>query len=561
MVMKRTTLKVIEIADDTLTAVMERAEAETFETEHYETVRVLGHAYRQHRQIVKEQEAELRYLRKLVYGSSTERSSDVLGDHTDESRRADTRSDSSQKPPTEDPDTADDPPKKRRGHGRNGADDYPGAERVHVTHDTLQAGNACPNCEQGTLYAVAEPGVFVSIVGQAPLQATVYELEKLRCNLCGAVFTAPVPADAGTEKYDATAGTMIGLLKYGSGLPFNRLQRMQNSLGIPLPAATQWEIVHGKAERILPAHEELIRQAAQGDVLHHDDTGVKILEWMGKRAKEIAFSEETASGVDMQSERTGLFTSGIVSACAGHRIALFLSGRQHAGENLRDVLAKRAEALAAPIQMCDALSRNMPSDLKTVLANCLAHGRRQFVDIIDNFPDECRHVIEALKVIYKNDAKAREEQMSPEARLEFHQTHSQSTMTELQTWLKRQIDEHLVEPNSALGQAISYMLRHWGPMTLFLRQAGAPLDNNICERALKKAILHRKNSLFYKTDRGARVGDLYMSLIYSCDLNGANPFDYLTELDRHADELAANPSGWMPWNYRATLAAAQPSPE
>jgi hypothetical protein len=209
--------------------------------------------------------------------------------------------------------------------------------------------------------------------------------------------------------------------------------------------------------------------------------------------------------------------------------------------------------------MCDALSRNMPSDLKTVLANCLAHGRRQFVDIIDNFPDECRHVIEALKVIYKNDAKAREEQMSPEARLEFHQTHSQSTMTQLQAWLERQLDEHLVEPNSALGQAISYMQRHWSALTLFLRQAGAPLDNNICERALKKAILHRKNSLFYKTDRGARVGDLYMSLIYTCELNGANPFDYLTELERHADELAEHPSDWMPWNYRTTLASAQPA--
>jgi len=240
---------------------------------------------------------------------------------------------------------------------------------------------------------------------------------------------------------------------------------------------------------------------------------------------------------------------------------LFVSGRQHAAENLRDVLAQRAKTLAAPIQMCDASSRNMPSDLETILANCLAHGRRQFVDIVDNFPDECRHVIEALKLIYKNDAKARDQQMSPEARLEFHQTHSQSIMTDLETWLKRQIDEHLVEPNSGLGQAISYMLRHWGPMTLFLRQAGAPLDNNICERALKKAILHRKNSLFYKTERGARVGDLYMSLIYTCELNGANPFDYLTELDRHADELAHNPSDWMPWNYRATLAAAQPVPQ
>ena len=110
------------------------------------------------------------------------------------------------------------------------------------------------------------------------------------------------------------------------------------------------------------------------------------------------------------------------------------------------------------------------------------------------------------------------------------------------------------EPNSGLGQAISYLLRHWEKLTLFLREAGAPIDNNLVERALKKAILHRKNSLFYKTRNGARMGDLFMSLIHTCELNGVNPFDYLTELQRHAEELKQSPSEWMPWNYRETLA-------
>ena len=116
-------------------------------------------------------------------------------------------------------------------------------------------------------------------------------------------------------------------------------------------------------------------------------------------------------------------------------------------------------------------------------------------------------------------------------------------------------DDALVEPNSALGEAINYLLKRWDAMTLFLRKAGAPLDNNICERALKKAILHRKNSMFFKSEKGARTGDAFMSLIYTCELNGANPFDYLTELQRHAKDLAAAPHNWMPWNYRETLAA------
>ncbi len=99
------------------------------------------------------------------------------------------------------------------------------------------------------------------------------------------------------------------------------------------------------------------------------------------------------------------------------------------------------------------------------------------------------------------------------------------------------------------------MQNHWQKLTLFLRQAGAPLDNNVCERALKKAILHRKNALFYKTLNGARVGDLFMSLIYTCELNEVNPFDYLTRLQEHADEVATNPERWLPWNYRAAVTA------
>jgi hypothetical protein len=208
--------------------------------------------------------------------------------------------------------------------------------------------------------------------------------------------------------------------------------------------------------------------------------------------------------------------------------------------------------------MCDALARNAPAELKTVLANCLAHGRRQFVDVADRFPDECRHVLESLSVVYRNDAIARERNLSPDERLRFHQAQSGPTMEDLRVWLGRQFDQRRVEPNSALGGAISYLLRHWEPLTLFLRVPGAPLDNNICERALKKAILHRKNALFYKTCHGAHVGDTFMSLIYTCELCGTSPFDYLTELDRHADAAASNPGQWMPWNYRQTLAGSAP---
>jgi transposase len=431
------------------------------------------------------------------------------------------------------------------GHGRNGADAYRSAEKVGVKHQKLAHGDRCPDCARGNVYTQKEPKALVRIVGQAPLAATVYELERLRCNACGQMFTVEEPEGVGPEKYDETASAMIAQLKYGSGVPFHRLEKMEELLGIPMPAATQWEVVEEAAEVIKPAQEELIRQAAQGEVLHNDDTSMRVLR-MEREPSD---------------ERTGVFTSGIVSTSSGRKIALYFTGRQHAGENLAEVLKRRATKLAAPLQMCDALSRNTPkltSGTEILLANCLAHGRRQFVEIAPNFPDQCRYVLESLGSVYHTDAEARERKLSPEDRLRFHQEHSGPVMKQLHSWLEAQLAEHKTEPNSGLGKAITYLLRHWKALTAFLRQPGAPLDNNICEQALKRAVLHRKNALFYKTLHGAEVGDLFMSLIHTCQLAGVNSFEYLTELQRHVPELIARPSEWMPWNYREKLAHAPP---
>lgn len=257
-----------------------------------------------------------------------------------------------------------------------------------------------------------------------------------------------------------------------------------------------------------------------------------------------------------RSDRTGVFTSGIISILGDHRIALFSTGLRHAGENLAAVLQPRAAELERPIQMCDALTRNVPDlppELHTIVANCLTHGRRQFVDVATNFPAECLYVLKILKDVYKNDAKARDQRRSPEQRLAFHKAHSEPQMNKLKKWLAVEIEERRVEPNSSLGTAIRYMRNHWEKLTLFLRTPGAPLDNNICEQALKKAILHRKNAYFYKTENGAHVGDLFMSRIHTCELNGVNAFEYLTALYKHANELSSHPAEWMPWNYQETL--------
>jgi len=561
-IMMRTKPTILELKMDKLQDILQRAEAKQFEDEDYETIKVLAESYVHLTDLLKNKNTSIRRLRKMLFGASTETTEAVVGNGKDsETPSSPGEEDSAESTEETDSETTSEnnAPTPTKGHGRNGADAYRGAETIEVSHQSLEPGDACPDCEKGTVYETSRPGVLVRITGQAPVAAKVYKLQKLRCHLCGQVFTAQAPEGVGTAKYDAKAGSMIALLKYGSGLPFNRLEGLQGALGIPLPASTQWDVVNTLAKHFQPVYTEMIRQASAGDVLYNDDTTIKILELMGKRARNNALAEDSPDGT-AKKQRSGMFTSGIVSTGDGCRIALFFSGRQHAGENLTDVLIQRAAGLAPPIQMCDALSRNLPAELETIVANCLAHGRRQFVDVADHFPEQCRYVLESLAVIYRNEAIARKRRLSRTARLEFHQAKSGSTMAELRAWLTRQFEDRLVEPNSTLGGAISYMLKHWHKLTLFLRVPGAPLDNNICERALKKAILHRKNALFFKTTNGARVGDIFMSLIYTCELCGANPFDYLTKLERHADELAASPGRWMPWNYRQTLDALTTSP-
>jgi transposase len=453
----------------------------------------------------------------------------------------------------------DETKKKRKGHGRNAAASYRGAPTVAIAHEALKPSNQCPTCNDGKLYELAVPALVVRIKGQAPLGGIVYRLQRLRCKLCGEVFTARPPSEVvGEHKYDRSAGAMIALLKYGTGLPFNRLGRLQESMGIPLPATTQWDLVSSFSKSAKPAFEELIRQAAQGQLLHNDDTTMRVLALTKNNA---AANDAAASPADddeqkSASERTGVFTTGIISVNGDNRIALFFTGRQHAGENLATVLALRAAELAPPIHMCDGLSRNLPRELKTILSNCMAHARRRYVDVVENFPAECRFVLEMLSSIYENDAIAARQKMSNEDRLAWHQEQSAPIMEELECWLKAQIEEKKVEPNSGLGEAINYMLKRWNKLTQFLHVPGAPLDNNICERALKKAILHRKNALFFKTQNGALVGDMFMSLIYTAELCGADPFDYLVALDKYREQLAQIPADWMPWNYRKACAAA-----
>jgi len=449
----------------------------------------------------------IKKLLQMIFGHKTEKKDNLFPEDQgkdDGNSEASTTESSSQE--TE-------PKKRSPGHGHLGADDYKGAKRICVNHESLKSGDICPTCQKGKVYPKKEFCTLVRFTGNAPLEATVYEIEKMRCHLSGVIFTAKTPDGVGEDKYDAKAIVMVALLKYGSGMPFYRLESLQKALNIPLPDATQWEMVLSGTKALTPVADKLFDIAADGQLFHNDDTSVRILEYMGKRGKK-AIPDKS-----LDPKRKGLFTTGIIAQTGERQISIYSSGRHHAGENLRKLLQKRSLGLKTPVHMCDALSANIPKEFETVLAHCLAHSRRKFVEVIESFPEDCRYVIETLATVYHNDKITKEQLMDPDERLLFHQENSRNLMTQLKIWMKERIDQKLIEPRSGLGVAITYTLKHWKPLTCFLNQAGAPLDNNICERAIKKVVLSRKISYFYKTQKGAQVGDLYMGLIHTCELN------------------------------------------
>jgi transposase len=425
----------IDLEIDAVTAILDQAKSSPLTPDGYTKLKAVIDTLAFLTRELQAKKVSLERLRKMLFGAKTEKTSQVL---------AGERAPGEPGSPEPSVDRGEPAPSvKQPGHGRNSAAAFTGANKVKTPHPSLHGGDCCPECAKGKVYPLFDPARLVRITGMAPLGATVFECDRLRCNLCGEVFTAPAPEGVGEQKYDETATSMVGLLKYGAGLPFNRIEKLQAGMGIPLPAATQWELVRNGAKSLEPTHQELIRQAAQGDVLHNDDTTMKVLELTGERRAAAAADEET-------DERTGVFTSGIVATSEGHRIALFFTGAKHAGENLADVLAQRAATLPKPIQMCDALPVNTAGDFETLVAACTSHARRRYVDVAEDFPAECRFVLETLRDVYKNDAAARKQGMSPEQRLSFHKAESGPLMDGLEKWMQEQFDEHKVEPNSGL---------------------------------------------------------------------------------------------------------------
>lgn len=432
------------------------------------------------------------------------------------------------------------------GHGRHGADVYRAAQTVECRHEALAVGERCPACGRGSLYRLP-PGVEMRLDGNALLSAVRYELEKLRCSACGQIFTASVPAAAGREKYTARARAVLALARYYLGLPWYRLEGFQALVGVPVPDATQWDQGEIVGDCTHPIFKYLEKLAAQGEVIFQDDTPQRVLALIAENQQ--ARAQAYAQGKAKVDERTGMQTTALIVQVGERRMCLYYTGRRHAGENLEQLLTRREPGRGKPLVMSDALSSNNAKEAGLIRCHCLAHGRRKFSELEEDFPAESAVVGQALKLVYDHDEQAQDKQLSAQERLVYHQTYSAPVLTTLKTWLEEQTAQRLVEPNSSLGKAISYLVDHWPTLTRFLQEPGAPVDNNTAERALKLAIRQRKNSVFYATEHSAYIASVLTSVIATCVQAGVNALEYLVAVQEHRQDVFANPGAWLPWNY------------
>ena len=439
-------------------------------------------------------------------------------------------------------------PKKAKNHGRIGAKDYSFSKTIDYQHKELHAGECCPDCGHGTLQE-CEPRKIIRLIGNAPVTAELNQPARLRCGGCGKTYVAEMPDEIVDSKYDPSANAIVACMRFSMGMPHYRLAQLQKAMGVPLPASTQYEMVEMLWTMVAPVFNELLRLAANWPLLFVDDTPAKILELLiDREARKEA------------GERIGIFTTVMVARHEGKEIHLFFTGGKHAGENLGQLLNDRDEDLPPLMQMSDALSRNFPKNHLTIVTLCMVHARRNFIDCEDAYPDDAMYVISRIAMVYKNEKHVKLKTMDDAQRLDYHQAHSTQPMNEIREFAQNRLKSRDVEKNSPLNQAFSYMLDHWDRLTMFLTTPGAPLDNNPAERLVKTAIPHRKNSLFYKTENGAAVGDCMMTLCQTCVANGENPFEYLTTLQKNSRHAAKNPHLWLPWNYRNTMKSIGSSP-
>jgi len=441
----------------------------------------------------------------------------------------------------------------RPGTGRLGADVSTGAEPVACRHAELWPGERCPVGGQGPVEALP-PGVEMRLDGHAVLSARHDACAKLRCSACGQILTAGLPDGVGEEQYSARARAVLAVSRDSLGLPGSRVQGYQAMRGVPVPEATQGdqsEPVGDCASGVCGPMEQV---AAQGELRVQDDTAVRLVSLMPEHLARR--SPAPAQGFSTPKERPGRPTTALVVPGGEPPAMLSSSSRRHAGENLQGLLDTREAGLAKPLAMSDALASHAVAEAAAVIrGHCLAPGRRKCSDLAAVVPHACQVVLDVISQGGDHEEPARKEPLRPEARLADPQAQRQPLMDGRTRGLATPIDEHLGEPNRALGKAMGSRQSHWETLTRFFSGPGAPLDHPRAERVLQRCLRQRQHSLWSNSPPSASMARGLTSLIAPCISAGVHAVESLVALQEHRGEVCADPAAWRPWASASSRAS------
>ena len=451
---------------------------------------------------------------------------------------------------------------ERKGHGRHGADAYVNAQHIHHELQDGIIGAICDSCGLGHMSRYREK-LIVAIKGQPLFDAAVHHFEQTRCRLCGAIIRAEGPAvveqglGSSYITYDWSACAMLVVMHYFAGLPFKRIDALQAGWGIPMPDANQWTLADASADRLLPLYKVIERHGVQNaTVLRIDDTGSMVIELRREIRAEVAALE--ALGGSARDVRTGINATGVYLETEQGKVLLFFTGRHHAGEIVDRILAHRSTAPSNGkklVKVSDAASKNFSHAYRDELeeAVCNAHAYLKFRAVKDAYPDEHGLAGAVYEQVFDHDDVTKAQGMSPHERMLYHRTHSLPEMKRLKKMCSEKLTSKLVEPNSPLWEPLSFIINQWDRLTKFCHVPGTPLDTNVVEQMLIIPVRYLAGSFNYKSQNGAEVGDLHMSLIATANANGVEPVAYLTECLANHEDLAERPEYYLPWVYRTRL--------
>ena len=399
---------------------------------------------------------------------------------------------------------------------------------------------------------------IVTIIRLTGFSKERHVIETGRCLNCDTKVEAQAPEEKTICSFTIAAASLLTSFRYAYGLPSFRIEEVSASMGYRIPDSTQWDIFETIGNRLLKFHKFLRAEAADAKIALMDDTSVRI------NSLTSMFKKGPSGTLEMLPEsRTGVHTTGFLAQFSLGKICLFHSGLHHAGEFFEKLMASRSLEEEVLLMM-DASSSNTSKlqNIKNqvVQANCNSHSVRKFKEVEENpaFQEDASLILGLYAKIYERDAKLKNE--TSEKRLEVHKSESLPEMEQIKKKIEDDFASLKVEPSSALGGHYKYFIKHFEKLCAFCHHPGAPICNNACERILKRAIRHRKNSLFFKNLVGAAVGDVLMSILITAKENNIEPVKYLTDLLENLKHVNKNPNAWLPWNYFQTLEVVSMGP-